>query len=94
MKCHNPTSRYYMILILSILALSNSIQDTKLVGMRNNCLFAPIVPTLPKSQLYYFFRYDVHITGFFVVPKALINSRSKLTAKLFELIVSRLFRSY
>ena len=31
---------------------------------------------LPKSQVYYFYRYHAYITGFFVVPKALLYSRN------------------
>lgn len=82
MKCHNPTSRYYMILILNILALSNSIQDTKLVGMRNNCLFAPIVPTLPVSANWQKYRYVDVITKIYIFQKSdiLLISQNHITS--------------
>jgi hypothetical protein len=35
---------------------------------------------LPIAQLYYFYRYHVHITEFLVVSKPVVNSRNQKSA--------------
>ena len=54
--------------------IHNSIQDTKLVGIRNNCQLSSILHFLPVYEICLYFIYQMPITIFLVVQKPYVYS--------------------
>ena len=55
--------------------IHNSIQDTKLVGIRNNCQLSPILHLLPVYEIRQKCMYVSYISRFSVSSRPEINSR-------------------